>query len=182
MVPGKGAQRIKGPLESTSGVTASRAKTAGVQQRRMLEALRKAAESLPRLLSEECRAQWGSVHVTYHPPRVERLWIQLGEARLFLQKHVYVGMASPTPRYQWKAVRYVGSFPIEIGTRKSNKEEEHWRPGAQVNLLTMGLWWHAFDIDNPRDDWWSGEYGWDDVEAPPDPTSLSPWDTVDATA
>jgi hypothetical protein len=32
------------------------------------------------------RRDWRSVHVTYHPPRVERLWIQHGSFRVFLHR------------------------------------------------------------------------------------------------
>jgi len=51
----------------------------------MLSVLRKIIEfDLPGLL--ERRNEWQSVHVTYHPPRVERLWVQHGSFRVLLHR------------------------------------------------------------------------------------------------
>lgn len=44
-------------------------------------------ELLSLYLTPEFRHEWNSLHVTYHPPRVERLWIQWGSNhRLFLHR------------------------------------------------------------------------------------------------
>jgi len=59
----------------------------GVQQMQMLDALdRILRERLPKLMRPESRPRWNSVHVTYHPPRVERLWTQVDDHRLFLHR------------------------------------------------------------------------------------------------
>ncbi|MEM6989018.1 MAG: hypothetical protein AAF721_00930 [Myxococcota bacterium] len=50
----------------------------------MLGTLHRAIEALPRLLREP--EDWESLHITYHPPRVERLWLQHGSHRIFLHR------------------------------------------------------------------------------------------------
>ncbi len=51
----------------------------------MLDTLRQIiADELPGLLASP--EQWADMHIIYHPPRVERLWLQRGEARLFLHR------------------------------------------------------------------------------------------------
>src|SRR5208337_718613 len=49
----------------------------------MLDVLRRIEEDLPRLLREEA---WTSLDVEYEPPRVERLWRQLGDVRVNLHR------------------------------------------------------------------------------------------------
>lgn len=50
----------------------------------MLDLLHKAIDELPSLLGSP--EGWESVDVTYHPPRVERLWRQWGKNRIFLHR------------------------------------------------------------------------------------------------
>lgn len=50
----------------------------------MLELLDKALQELPELLRSQ--EGWNSVHVLYHPPRVERIWRQWGSHRIFLHR------------------------------------------------------------------------------------------------
>ena len=48
----------------------------------MIELLKEIELKLPELLKDP--SVWKTVDVNYHPPRVERLWTQLGENRLML--------------------------------------------------------------------------------------------------
>ena len=50
----------------------------------MLDALFELERVLPELLSDA--AGWKDVDVDYHPPRVERLWRQWGEHRIYLHR------------------------------------------------------------------------------------------------
>ncbi len=50
----------------------------------MLAVLNEAIERLPELLATS--NGWQSLHITYHPPRVERLWLQHGSHRVFLHR------------------------------------------------------------------------------------------------
>lgn len=83
----------------------------------MLDVLRDVIENdLPGLL--ERRDEWRSVHVTYHPPRVERLWIQHGDLRVLL--HRIHPCAPDEPLYHphpWpSAVRIIsGHYEHKIG-------------------------------------------------------------------
>ncbi|MBI4090989.1 MAG: hypothetical protein HY422_03110 [Candidatus Komeilibacteria bacterium] len=48
----------------------------------MLEILEQAEELLPNFLNAS--SNWKSVNIDYHPPRVERLWRQWGQYRIYL--------------------------------------------------------------------------------------------------
>jgi len=51
----------------------------------VLERLRQIlSEELPTLLGQP--EAWADMHIIYHPPRVERLWLQLESHRLFLHR------------------------------------------------------------------------------------------------
>lgn len=50
----------------------------------MLDELHRVITVLPRLLATP--EIWNSVHVVYEPPRVERLWCQHGDLRVFLHR------------------------------------------------------------------------------------------------
>lgn len=49
-----------------------------------LKILYSVEETLPSLLEDE--AGWNSVDVNYHPPRVERVWRQQGDYRIYLHR------------------------------------------------------------------------------------------------
>jgi hypothetical protein len=48
----------------------------------MIKVLHEVEQKLPELLREI--SLWNSVDITYHPPRVERLWRQYGDSRIYL--------------------------------------------------------------------------------------------------
>jgi len=57
----------------------------GVERERiMLDLLHKAISELPALLASH--EGWKSVDVTFHPPRVERVWRQWGKNRILLHR------------------------------------------------------------------------------------------------
>ena len=95
---------------------------------RMLNALHNVIKELPRLLVD---GEWRSVHVTYHPPRVERLWVQHGECRLFLHR-IYPckeGEALFHPHPWPSAVRIVDGGAYEMGISGEYLSEDYEHPG-----------------------------------------------------
>lgn len=138
----------------------------------MLDLLHDAIERLPALLADGNRAAWNSVDVTYHPPHVERLWIQVGECRLFLHR-IYPceegrPLAHPHP---WPAaVRIVsGVYEHKVGHYDQWPERvtsEGWEgvrvgfhPAAKTRLpagaeyeMTDRFAWHSVrPLDTPSD-------------------------------
>ena len=66
------------------------------------------------------KSEWKSVHVTYHAPRVERLWIQHGDLRVFLHRiHPCDDSSELYHPHPWpSAVRVVsGKYEHKIGTK-----------------------------------------------------------------
>jgi len=131
---------------------------------RMLDLLHDAIHRLPRLLTEH-RNEWESVNVTYHRPHVERLWMQLGECRLFLHRihPCDDGHALFHPHPWPSAVRIVsGDYEHKIGTT-GYAEGNHDLPvslvlsrailvgGAEYEMVNRDAWHSVRPVVGPSD-------------------------------
>lgn len=123
---------------------------------RMLELLNRIiGEKLPGLFSPASRHEWRSVHVTYHPPRVERLWVQIDyQHRLFLHRiypcHDEFALFHPHP---WpSAVRVVsGRYEHRVGTAGTVLVKEVLVPGSEYQMMTRQTWHSVRPLDGPSD-------------------------------
>jgi hypothetical protein len=128
----------------------------------MLSTLQKVIENeLPGLMRRP--AEWNSVHVTYEPPRVERLWIQVGPIRVLLHR-IYPcdeGAALFHPHPWPSAVRIVsGRYEHRVGYRErvSNVETATHElttailhPGTEYEMVTPTVWHSVRPLDGPSD-------------------------------
>lgn len=127
----------------------------------MLSALHTAIEALPRLLASS--SEWQSVHVTYHPPRVERLWIQHGENRIFLHRiHPCAPDDALWHPHPWpSAVRIVaGRYDHGVSIRAADGEASRdprmlvrtiLSPGSEYEMTEPDAWHVVRPLDEPVD-------------------------------
>lgn len=131
---------------------------------RMLDRLDEMVRRLPELLAAPNRHLWRSVHVTYHPPRVERLWIQLEDHRLFLHRiHPCEESDALFHPHPWpSAVRVVsGQYEHRVGWRRSNDTNlvETWRvattsvlgAGSTYEMVEPEAWHSVRPLEAPSD-------------------------------
>lgn len=122
-------------------------------------------DRLPGLLRPENRHLWGSVHVTYHPPRVERLWVQVDDHRLFLHR-IYPcaeGDALFHPHPWPSAVHVVsGCYEHRIGLRAHTADEKKLpvtveltrgvlRAGSSYEMTNREAWHSVRPLEGPSD-------------------------------
>lgn len=100
----------------------------------MIEVLHDVEVKLPRLLTQP--DSWNTLDVNYEPPRVERLWYQLGEYRVYLHRihpcETPLFHTHPWPsavhilsgRYEMGIGSYSDSFPISTVTLTAGSEYE----------------------------------------------------------
>jgi len=91
----------------------------------MIELLKEIELKLPELLNDP--SVWKTVDVDYHPPRVERVWTQLGENRLML--HVIHPCESDKSLYHphpWPSAMHVlrGKYEMGLAFRTMPKDAE----------------------------------------------------------
>lgn len=116
----------------------------------MLNLLHEAIKELPKLM--ETTEGWSSVEVTYHAPRVERLWCQWGSNRVFLHRiypcEINQSLFHPHP---WpSAVRIVAGLyehKIGIGQTDPGWQEPSTPTTLVTQLLTEGS---EYEMTNPR--------------------------------
>jgi hypothetical protein len=115
---------------------------------------------LPGLLAS--REGWNSVHVLYHPPRVERLWIQHGNVRVFLHR-IYPcdpgdSLFHPHP---WpSAVRIMSGRYEHLIASVGNRAQPDHGPvlnrailvaGAEYQMTHPDAWHSVRPLDGPSD-------------------------------
>jgi hypothetical protein len=137
----------------------------------MLELLHKAIVELPELMNTT--EGWNSVDVTYHDPRVERIWRQWGENRISLHRihPCDEGKALFHP-HPWPSAIHVVSGRYEMGVSsyfypsdESEKLEEvtegpAWTdchakilmvPGSEYEMRSRDGWHYVRPLDAPSD-------------------------------
>lgn len=112
----------------------------------MLPTLHAALDALPELLRDPER--WQSLHVTYHPPEVERLWTPFQDGRLFLHRIHPCGGASPLwhPHPWPSAVRLI-SGRYQMGLVSKFKWVRSRRSGIATMILSEGSEYEMVDPD-----------------------------------
>lgn len=135
----------------------------------MLDKLLEIEKLLPKLLRDPS-VDWKSVYVDYHPPIVERLWLDINDVRLYLHRiHTCAREEALFHPHPWpSAMRIInGEYEMGIGYSADNT------PPAETLtklIVTKGV---AYSME-ARNSW--------HYVAPVSPTSLSvmvtgkPWD------
>src|SRR3989344_1341484 len=123
---------------------------------KMLSLLDRIERELPDLLALD---GWQSLDVDYHPPRVERVWRQHDDNRIFLHRvhscEIKQALFHPHP---WPSiVKVFGTYVMNIGYGEGEKEP----PVASTVILAPGSVYEMSDIN-----------GWHSV-APSDAISYS---------
>jgi len=123
----------------------------------MLPILKSVLHELPELLQ---RKDWNSLHITYEPPEVLRLWRSWGDYRIFLHE-----ILPPFPRrkalyhpHPWPSIVLLldGSYRMGVGYGPGLEEP----PQTMTVRVSAGDWYEMADRD-----------GWHIVE--PEETSFS---------
>ncbi len=117
----------------------------------MLETLRAISDQLPTLLRR--REIWRSLHVLYEPPRVERLWCQLGDLRVFLHKIWPTEAEVLYHPHPWpSAVRVVsGRYLHLVGTAERILATQVLTAGSEYELTDPAAWHSVRPLDEPSD-------------------------------
>lgn len=135
----------------------------------MLDLLDKALAELPALM--ESHDGWRSVDVTYHPPRVERIWRQWGENRILLHRiHPCDDGEALMHPHPWPSAVRIMSGRYEMGTAgtyfpdpDSTEPEEHepaWDaihakvflgPGSEYEMTEPQGWHYVRPLGAPSD-------------------------------
>jgi len=82
----------------------------------MLELLAQVETELPTLIRKP--TLWNGVDIDYHPPRVERLWMQFGEYRLYLHRlHPCSAADALFHPHPWPSVIHMlsGTYEMAVG-------------------------------------------------------------------
>jgi hypothetical protein len=133
----------------------------------MLDLLRHAIRDLPDLMRD--RAPWSSIDVTYHAPRVKRIWRQWGENRILLHR-IYPcepGEALFHPHPWPSAVRIVsGRYEMRVSSLFHDEDgqyeqegpawtSEHVRlvlgAGSEYEMIDRNGWHSVRPLDKPSD-------------------------------
>ncbi len=106
-------------------------------------------DEIERQLSELLlREDWKTVDVNYHPPRVERVWLQHGALRIYLHR-IHSAKSSETlfHKHPWPSAMKIleGIYEMGIGFSSSDIAP----PLAATVLLTEGA---SYEMTNP-DGW-----------------------------
>lgn len=112
----------------------------------MLTKLSEVEKVLPELLKHE--AQWNDLFINYHPPFVERLWLQLGDYRISLHRiHPCTKDEALFHPHPWpSAMRIVhGSYEMAVGYGSGNDSP----PVAILIIATQGF---SYEMTHP-DTW-----------------------------
>lgn len=109
----------------------------------MLEQLKEVEAQMPELLQN---AEWNSLYIDYEKPHVERLWIQLGENRLYL--HRILPCEEPQALFHphpWpSAIKLLkGSYEMGVGYTETNEAP----PVAAKIVLRAGASYEMTDIN-----------------------------------
>lgn len=117
----------------------------------MLQELHDALESLPDLLRRP--EIWRSLHVVYEPPRVERLWCQHGELRVFLHRIWPTDADVLYHPHPWpSAVRVVsGRYLHLIGTEDRVLSTQVLAVGSEYEMLDSAAWHSVRPLGGPSD-------------------------------
>lgn len=118
----------------------------------MLEELRRIIdEELPTLLRR--RERWRSLHVLYEPPRVERLWCQLGDLRVFLHKIWPTDAEVLYHPHPWpSAVRVVsGRYLHLVGDGQRVLATQVLAAGSEYEMVDPSAWHSVRPLDEPSD-------------------------------
>lgn len=126
----------------------------------MLERLHKVEDELPELLREFPDA-WESLDVNYEPPRVERLWRQHGDLRIYLHRIHPCEEALYHP-HPWPSAIRILSGRYEMGVAESPmlRSQAVMRqtrevaklvigPGAQYEMVNPIGWHYVRPLDEP---------------------------------
>jgi hypothetical protein len=96
----------------------------------MLEDLHAVLSELPSLVRQE---GWQSLHVTYHPPTVERLWRQVGAHRVFLHRiHPCASGEALLHPHPWPSAVAVVSGRYEMGVAATSSSRYAITDGVYV--------------------------------------------------
>jgi len=118
-----------------------------MRDKTLIEELQK-IESLELIELLANREIWNSVDIDYHPPRVERLWCQLGENRLYLHFiHPCEKGASLFHPHPWPSVIHVieGEYEMGVGFGAGLNE-----PAIFSTIMSQGSMYY----DMPNKDGW----------------------------
>lgn len=110
----------------------------------MLTVLAQVERKLPELLRQE--ELWKSLDVDYHPPRVERLWMQFGDTRIYLHCiHPCEPNEALFHPHPWpSAMRIIhGRYEMGVGYGEGNEAP----PVAAKLVLPAGT---LYEMNNPH--------------------------------
>ncbi|MEZ0287182.1 MAG: hypothetical protein ACAH35_05100 [Candidatus Paceibacterota bacterium] len=109
-----------------------------------LNVLRAIEQELPLLLQDETK--WKGVDVTYHPPRVERLWQQWGSYRIYLHRvHPCTEEEALLHPHPWPQAVKVLSGRYEMGIGVS---PDLIAPPIVCRTTTEGVF--EYEMDHPH--------------------------------
>ncbi len=120
----------------------------------MLELLFEAERALPRLLAEP---GWQSLHVDYHPPRVDRVWRAWGTHRIYLHRiHPCAPGEALFHPHPWpSAMRiYAGRYEMGIGHGAGDVAPPIAArviagPGTAYEMTDPDAWHYVRPLDEP---------------------------------
>jgi hypothetical protein len=119
----------------------------------MLDRLRHIIDNELPVLIRQRGLVWNSLHVTYEPPRVERLWCQYTDLRIFLHRiHPAEGDVLFHPHPWPSAVRIVsGRYLHRIGIKDQVLSTQVLTAGSEYEMTTPDVWHSVNPIDGPSD-------------------------------
>lgn len=124
----------------------------------MIDVLRQVERELPSLLNNE--ADWTGLDVNYHPPRVERLWLQWKEHFRIMLHRIYPcseneALFHPHP---WPSAMLLtsrsSSYKMGTGYETGKKQPEIrerliMKPGSRYEMIDPNEWHYVAPIDGP---------------------------------
>ncbi|TSC82729.1 MAG: Uncharacterized protein G01um101420_87 [Parcubacteria group bacterium Gr01-1014_20] len=122
----------------------------------MLEVLHQVERDLPQLLED--KEWWNSLDVDYHPPRVERLWRQHGEYRIYLHRiHPCKPGEALFHPHPWPSAMKVlrgGNYEMAVGfgsgeTPPPVAASMILGPGSEYEMTHPDSWHYVRPIDEP---------------------------------
>lgn len=117
----------------------------------MLQQLHDVIAALPSLLRD--RDAWHSLHITYHPPRVERLWCQHGNLRVFLHRIWPTDADVLYHPHPWpSAVRVVrGRYVHTLGDETGPLSTSILAAGSEYEMTNPRAWHSVRPDEGPSD-------------------------------